>query len=213
MSRSSSVADRDVDPVTLPCAGPRPVRYAFWTEKSTSTLAPEVLQDSITQVECDGAAHTDELRLPLRGGGRLFVTADSRNVWRIAVALPLPPIGPATNENGWTLAAGIGPDYETSGRASSVSLPGADNGGDTRGCDQLLRGWEHQRNDRGRGARERSGRSVHPGLQRRARGTPSPSHVDTRMPPARLTWATTRTGRRIWLAITVQVRAPGTPAP
>lgn len=125
------VAERDVYRVTFVCAGPRPIRYAFRSLADESTAPEDVTEYSSTQVECDGAPHTDELELPLIEGGRLFVTADDRDAWRILVTSTAPPIAIAPNGNGWTLSAASGPDWLT-GETSAVSLPGPDDGGRAR---------------------------------------------------------------------------------
>ncbi|MEA2520316.1 MAG: hypothetical protein QOF49_2396 [Chloroflexota bacterium] len=120
-----SVAHRDRYRVFVSCAGPRSIRYAFERAADPANRAALAENESVTEVECDGATHLDELDLPL-DEALLSVTASDQIAWHIVVTGDALPIGAAADEDGWVTTAGFGPNYAETGGASSVSLPGGE---------------------------------------------------------------------------------------
>ena len=207
-----TVANRPGYRVTVSCAGPNPIRYAFGTLYDEANGPDPLPEDhSTTQVECDGALHEDRLDVALVEGARVVVTSDPGTVWRIQVTADKPPVGLAPDGAGWTMSTGFGPNWMTDGTGQGYGGIGPDDGGPVRiviTClgEATLTGTI----DVGTPAGSRtdpfsidcSGRSGDGTLEREyAHGSIAPEVV---FDPH---------GGTIWLAITTQIRRPATTEP
>lgn len=205
------VAQRDRYRVIFTCAGPTPIRYTFGGLMDQLIPPASLPADhSTTEVECDGAVHEDDLDLPLVDGARFLVTSDSRSAWRLMVTTAPPPIALAPNEGGWTISGGAGPNYMTDRQPGGVSLPGANGGGDVRvviACsgDTTLTGTIDVGPVVGQQLDPFTVGCAGSDAAGIARIYPkAASYVEVQYDPR---------GAPIWLAITVQVRAPASPPP
>jgi hypothetical protein len=201
------VPHRDQYRVLVSCAGPHSIRYAF-TGLVDETKPDELPEShSITEVECNGAVHQDVLDLPL-DEARLYVTSSAQIAWHIVMTADPLPIALAPNEGGWVTSSGFGPNWEPDGQASGITGPGEENGGDVRvvvtcSGNATMTGTI----DVGPVA----GQKLDPftldcnGAGTLVRTYPdAASYVEVLYDP---------NGPGLWVALTIQVRAPASPAP
>jgi hypothetical protein len=114
---------RDRYTVQVTCAGPTTLRYTFGrTILGTDTAADGTIDEfSATEVECDGASHSDAIDIVQPSGAEFFVTVDARTAWTIRVTAEEAPIALDPGDIEWQMVVGSGPDLDYDGQESGLS--------------------------------------------------------------------------------------------
>jgi hypothetical protein len=110
--------------VQTSCAGPRPIRYAFGGDPADGARL-----DIVREVPCDGLVRNDTLRIAQPAGSHLYVIADSRVAWQVAVSSERPPFELSPHQDGWDPAGGGGPDFHFHSEPTGLTLPIQEGGG------------------------------------------------------------------------------------
>jgi hypothetical protein len=102
--------------VRVSCAGPAPLRYAIGADNADTG----VVTYSMTEVACDGAIHDGRFDIALPNGAPVFVATDDRDAWNLLVTTDPAPVSIAPNENGWALKIATGPDLTFDAQPNSL---------------------------------------------------------------------------------------------
>ncbi len=118
---------RDGYRVQFSCAGPTSIRWALAADPAEVQSSPgqDQLEHIATEVECDGAAHADVVSIAMTHGTSLYVLAEDRVAWHVVVTGEVPPITVAPDGSGWQTEVSVSPRLDFEGIGGGLVGGGA----------------------------------------------------------------------------------------